>query len=102
MKHPEIEKALEDRCVARIEALGGMALKLAIRGVRGFPDRMVLAPGMPVWCAEFKRLRSGRVSAQQVEWQRRLRAVGVEVRFIDTDAAFVAAIEAARCVTSRS
>ena len=34
----ELERTLEDRCVARIEALGGLALKLSIPGVRGFPD----------------------------------------------------------------
>lgn len=88
----ELEVALEDRCVARIEALGGMALKLSPAGLRGFPDRLVLLPGCRTWCAEFKRLKTGRVSAQQEEWARRLERVHVPVHFVDTDAQFEEAL----------
>lgn len=84
----ELERTLEDRCVARIEALGGLALKLSIPGVRGFPDRTVMLKGCRVFAAEFKRLKSGRVSAQQEEWQRRLARVDVTVHFVDDDAGF--------------
>ena len=91
-KH-ELEQKLEDRCVAKIEALGGMALKLSIPGVRGFPDRLVFLAGCRVWAPEFKRLKTGRASAQQYEWKRRLAAVDVNMIFIDTDAQFDAALE---------
>lgn len=94
MTKPALESALEDRCVAEIESRGGLALKLAIPGVRGFPDRTVLMPGRQVWFAEFKRLRTGVVSAQQLEWARRLRALGFGVYFIDTWAQFIEACDA--------
>lgn len=88
----ELEADLEARCVARIEALGGLAVKLQVAGVRGFPDRTVLGAGR-VWFIEFKRLRTGRVSAQQDEWARRLRARGFNVYLIDSDTAFDAALK---------
>lgn len=84
----ELEKALEQRCVRKIEQAGGLALKLKIDGVRGFPDRTILMPGRRVWFAEFKRLKTGRVSAQQEEWARKLEALGFPVWFIDTDDEF--------------
>ena len=89
----ELEAQLEDRCVAKIEALGGMALKLSIPGVRGFPDRLVFLAGCRVWAPEFKRLKTGRASAQQYEWQRRLAAVDINMIFIDTDTEFDEALE---------
>lgn len=111
MSRPELESALEARCVAKIEAQGGLALKLAIPGVRGFPDRTVLMgrpedptpipPGQwrdvtglrpTVWFFETKRLKSGRVSAQQELWAKKLRALGHRVYFIDTDEQFDAAL----------
>lgn len=93
MTRKELESALEDRCVQRIEALGGLALKLAIPGVRGFPDRTVLMPGAKVAFYEFKRLKTGRISAQQDEWARRLTSRGFGVYFPDTDADFEAALQ---------
>lgn len=88
----ELESALEDRCVKRIESLGGQALKLVIPGVRGFPDRTILMPGRQIWMAEFKRIKSGRVSAQQGRWGEALIKLGFPVYFIDTDADFEAAL----------
>lgn len=93
-RKPALEIALEDRCVAEIERRGGMALKLHIPGVRGFPDRTILMPGRRAWFAEFKRLKTGRVSAQQDEWARRLRALDFDVFFIDTWEQFVQALDA--------
>ncbi len=114
MKRPELESALEDRCVAKIEALGGMALKLSIPGVRGFPDRSCflpqnaryvssIAPGQwqrlfgpepgRLFFIEVKRLKTGRVSVQQERWAAKLRALGFKVYFIDNDAAFDAVLE---------
>lgn len=89
----ELERALEDRCVARIEALGGLALKLSIPGARGFPDRTILMPGRRVWFAEFKRLRTGTISAQQHRWRVLLHQLGFGVYFVDTDEAFDVALE---------
>lgn len=106
----ELEAALETRCVERIEALGGLALKLVIPGVRGFPDRTVLLPrkvaytpkSPPPWeekiypanvaFMEFKRLKTGRISAQQHKWRVLLTQMGFGVYMIDTDAQFEEAL----------
>lgn len=93
-RKPALEITLETRCVATVEARGGLALKLAIPGVRGFPDRTVLMPGRQVAFYEFKRLKMGRISAPQHEWARRLRALGFGVYFIDTWAQFIEACDA--------
>lgn len=112
-KH-ELETALEDRCVARIEALGGMALKLRPPTGRGFPDRTVFLPSewrasdLPpvqpdewrhvygkktVFFLEFKRSRVGVTSTQQHKWRMLLTQLGFGVYFVDSDAAFEAALE---------
>lgn len=109
---PELEAALETRCCAKIEARGGLALKLSMPGVRGFPDRTILTGGFPtngpgpnavinpnvfnqpnVWFAEFKRAKTGRRSAQQDLWAKKLGFLGHRVYFIDNDADFDAALE---------
>lgn len=103
MTKPELESALEQRCVAKIEAAGGLALKLLIPGVRGFPDRTIFMRGpsdaaVPwrnvrgVWFAEFKRLKTGRVSAQQHRWRVLLHQLGFGVYTVDDDAQFDAAM----------
>ncbi|MFA5898837.1 MAG: hypothetical protein WC829_06955 [Hyphomicrobium sp.] len=89
----ELEVALEARCVAKIEARGGLALKLAIPGVRGFPDRSCMLPGATLFFIETKRLKTGRLSAQQVRWKAVLWKLGYNVYVIDTDEQFDAALE---------
>jgi hypothetical protein len=86
-KH-ELESPLEQRSVDKIEAAGGRALKLIIPGVRGFLDRTICMPGGKIWFAEFKRLRTGRISAQQEKWSALLTRLGFHVYFIATDAQF--------------
>jgi hypothetical protein len=88
----ELERALEDRCTARVEALSGMALKLSIPGVRGFPDRTCLIGGR-VFFVELKRLKTGRVSAQQSRWKAVLERLGFGVYLIDNDADFEAVLK---------
>lgn len=88
----ELESSLEERCVQIVERLGGMALKLQIPGVRGFPDRTILMPGAKVWFAEFKRIKSGRVSSQQLRWIERLSRAGFSAYVIDNEADFEKAL----------
>lgn len=110
-KKIELEAALENRCVAKIEARGGLALKLSIPGVRGFPDRTCLVPrnaktpmqpgewravdprGPVVFFIEVKRIKTGVVSKQQHRWRALLFQAGFNVYFIDTDAGFDQALE---------
>jgi hypothetical protein len=88
----ELESNLEERCVQIVERLGGMALKLQIPGVRGFPDRTILMPGAKVWFAEFKRIKSGRVSSQQLRWIERLGRAGFPAYVIDNEDDFEKAL----------
>lgn len=92
MTRLELEKELEARCCAKIEARGGLALKLAIPGVRGFPDRTCLLDGKTFFL-EVKRLRTGVISKQQHRWRALLFHAGFNTYFIDTDAGFDQALE---------
>lgn len=83
---------MEARCVTKIEARGGLALKLAIPGVRGFPDRTCLLNGKTFF-VEIKRLRTGVISKQQHKWRALLFQAGFNTYFIDTDAGFDQALE---------
>lgn len=108
MNKPELEAALETRCVDKIEARGGLALKLRPPTGRGFPDRTILLPGnngpipegvwrdvrrSTVFFCEFKRQKTGVVAAQQTAWRRLLTLAGFGVYFCDNDADFDAALE---------
>lgn len=96
----ELEADLEDRCVARVEALGGAALKLAPPVGRGFPDRTVLLPadveGMlnpGVFFAEMKRPKRGVTAHQQHAWRVLLVQLGFKVYTIASDEDFTRALE---------
>lgn len=88
MTKVELERQLESRCVDKVETAGGLALKLQIPGVRGFPDRSVLMPGRRIWFFETKRMRTGRVSAQQHKWKTLLFQMGFPMYLIDNDEQF--------------
>lgn len=87
----ELEAALEDRCVAKVEARGGLALKLRPPTGRGFPDRFIILRGK-VWAVEFKRAKVGVVAAQQNTWRKLLTLAGLGVYLCDTDEQFDAAM----------
>lgn len=88
----ELEKNLEDRCVQRIEALGGLALKLRPPTGRGFPDRAIFLNGR-CWFMEFKRAKVGVVSVQQNTWRRMLTLAGFGVYFVQSDEEFETALQ---------
>ena len=71
------EKAVEARLRRKVKELGGRAEKF-VSGRAGVPDRVVLLPGGRVWFVELKDV-GGRVSAAQVVWQQRARALGANV-----------------------
>lgn len=91
MPKPELESALETRCVAKVEARGGLALKLRPPTGRGFPDRTCLVAGK-IFFLETKRAKVGVIAAQQLAWRRVLTLAGFGVYFCDNDAAFDAAL----------
>lgn len=86
----EREIKLEERCVAKVEAIGGAALKLAPAGTRGFPDRTVFLPEGIIFLVEFKRrgkAASG-LARQQHAWHVFFNQLGFKVHIIDTDEDF--------------
>jgi hypothetical protein len=87
----ELERAIEERCVAKIEARGGLALKLRPPTGRGFPDRLIFLNGR-CWAVEFKRPKLGVVAKQQTTWRRMLTLAGFGVYFCDSDELFDAAL----------
>lgn len=91
MTKPELESALEDRCVTKIETLGGLCLKLRPPTGRGFPDRTVCLRGR-VFFLELKRPKLGVIAAQQQTWRRLLTLAGFGVYFCDSDEKFEAAL----------
>ncbi len=89
---PELEAQLEARCCAKIEAAGGLALKLRPPTGRGFPDRLIFLRGK-VFAVEFKRPRLGVIAAQQTTWRRLLTLAGFGVYTVDNDADFETALK---------
>jgi hypothetical protein len=59
------ESAIERELVDRVNRLGGLCIKAAALGQRGFFDRIVVLPDGKVTFVELKRPKGGRVSAHQ-------------------------------------
>lgn len=79
--------------MAKVEARGGVALKLVLLGLMGFPDRTIMLPGGKVFWCEFKRAAVGRVSRQQSFWTMTLTGLGFRVYVVDTDLDFDKALK---------
>ena len=77
------EKLVEQSLVNRVKALGGIAFKFTSPGRRSVPDRLCLFPGGRVIFVECKSLRK-RPTALQAREHDRLRALGFDVRVIDS------------------
>lgn len=89
----ERENTFEARCVARVEAAGGVALKLVLLGLRGFPDRTVLLSGRIAFC-ELKRTDGRGVYArQQAHWRDVLTRMGFAVFVVESDEEFNGVME---------
>lgn len=93
----ERENTFETRCVARLEAEDGLALKLVLLGLRGFMDRTCMRRGR-VCFVEFKRTDgSGVYARQQAYWRGVLEGLGFAVFVVESDAEFDAVMEYLRC-----
>lgn len=78
-----LENRIERRLVERAKEAGGMAIKWTAPGTAGVPDRIVFLPGGVVIFVELKA--PGRTStALQVRIQQMLKALGADVRVIDS------------------
>lgn len=79
MRERDIENYLRDK----VKAAGGTAYKFTSPGNNGVPDRMVILPGNCITFVELKA-RGGRPTALQLVQHRRFRALGCDVRVIDS------------------
>lgn len=61
-----LESAVERELCQRVEALGGLCIKMKAIGRRGFFDRLVVLPNGVVWFVELKRPKGGRLSPHQI------------------------------------
>lgn len=77
------ERTLERYFVKETKRRGGMALKLVLVSLVGFPDRTVIGPGPAIGFAELKT-STGRVSKPQQKWIDLLRRFGFRVAVIRT------------------
>lgn len=77
-----MEKQIEKHLVARVKAMGGMAVKFPPLFLAGFPDRIVLLPGGRVVFVELKA-PGERPRALQEQVHGKLRRLGFRVEVLD-------------------
>lgn len=78
-----LEKTVETYLVDRVRAAGGDAYKFSSPARVSVPDRIVIFPPARVYFVELKR-PGGKVSKGQAREHERLRALGCDVRVIDS------------------
>ncbi len=77
MAKAKLEADEEKEAVKLAKRAGGLALKLILKGERGFPDRTFLFPGAFIIFIEMKReARGSKTSQQQNRWLAKLRKLG--------------------------
>lgn len=76
-----LEKDIERKLVTGVHKLGGAAYKFVSPGQDGVPDRLVVLPGGRIIFVELKTVR-GKPSSLQIVQQRRLKALGCDVRML--------------------
>ena len=79
-----LENKVEDRLVLRVEAAGGLCLKLKLCSAVGWPDRTILLPGGRIAFAELKRPVGGRRGPLQGWWRATLQRLGFRCEFLKT------------------
>lgn len=73
-----LEASTEKYLNEAVKKYQGISLKLVPFNLIGIPDRLIVLPGPRIIFCELKRPRGGRYSAHQMEWRRRLTALGCE------------------------
>lgn len=79
MRERDIENYLRDKA----KAAGGTAYKFVSPGNNGVPDRIVILPGNRITFVELKA-PGGKPTALQINQHKRFRALGCDVRVIDS------------------
>lgn len=78
------ETVVENYLYRQVRKLGGMCVKTPAT-VAGWPDRLVILPGQPIYLVEMKQPK-GKLSPLQIEIHRRLAALGHPVATLYTKA----------------
>jgi len=78
------EKAIEQKFVAAVKAVGGLALKFTSPGFDGVPDRIVLLPGGKMAFVEVKA-QGEKPRPLQLARHRLLRRLGFRVYVLDDE-----------------
>jgi hypothetical protein len=86
-----LERVIEVHLVQRVREAGGIAYKFASPARRSVPDRLVIFPCGRLCFVEVKR-PGGTLTHAQAREHTRLRALGCDVRVIDSRAAIEAFI----------
>ena len=78
-----LESNVEGYLKSEISKLGGLCRKWVSPGARGIPDQIVMMPGARIWFVELKA-PGKKPRPQQAKRHRELKALGFEVRVLDT------------------
>ncbi|XAI95328.1 hypothetical protein [Nostoc phage Nsp-JY18] len=81
-----LEASIEKYLIGVVKKYQGISLKLVPFGLKGIPDRLIVLPGPRIIFCELKRPEGGRYSPHQIEWRRRLTALGCEWAGVKTKA----------------
>jgi len=77
---------VERELIARVEALGGLCIKMQAIGRRGFFDRLVVLPGAKIYFVECKRPSGGRLSAHQIWYHKGFGDLGARIAIVKDSA----------------
>lgn len=80
------EKLVEAELIARVQAAGGLCIKVQAVGRRGFFDRIVVLPGGRVYFVELKRPRGGKLSEHQIWYMSEFDALDVAIALVRNSA----------------
>lgn len=81
---PQLEREIEKKLLKVVKENGGMSIKLAVTGVVGMPDRIVLLPNAHLIFVEVKAKGKKPRVMQEVQ-HRRLKALGFKVVVLDDE-----------------
>jgi hypothetical protein len=80
-----LEKYIENKLVAAVKKMGGIAAKFASPGLDGMPDRLVLLPSGKIAFVELKAPEK-KPRPLQIRRIKQLQKLGFECYVIDSDA----------------
>jgi hypothetical protein len=79
------EILIENMLVRRVEALGGLCIKVQTIGRRGFFDRLIVLPGGRVVFCEVKRPKNAIVAAHQLRLHKLFAELGATVAIVSRE-----------------